>query len=202
MNALCRSLEENSIRTVSLQGTPCSDEVAVANGERLADNESVTLCHFSASSFSSSGLAHVCQGLQLNRNVEEISINGGELNEQKSCALAKVLQNNTYISSFKLARCKLDERAALELSRGLYKSQGLRELSLCRNGLSNQCMHYICEGIVQHPTLTHLSVDIEPIDDRGITMLCDMLQANRSITSFFSSTTLHSEMLAKMPLRH
>lgn len=181
MNHLLQQLEENRIKTVTLQGLQCSDEDAVVLGELLSRNDSASLLASLLGKLIFSSRPDVCVPWTVlqqehSRDLDQWRSSGCR---KCDCSCGSVTQNNTRICSFTLARAKFGVQAALELGRGLSQNRGLHQLSLCSNGLTNTCMRLICEGIARHPRLTHLSVDIEPID---VSMLCDMLSVNRSIT--------------------
>ena len=113
--------------------------------------------------------------------------------------IAKMLTENTTVTSLNLCYNKLDSECVDKICEMLAHNNTLTHLDLSVNKLDSECADKICEVLAHNNTLTALDLSVNKLDSECADKICEGLAHNNTLTALdLSGNKLDSECADKI----
>lgn len=131
--------------------------------------------------------------LQINSSLEKLDLGDCDLGMQSVIAFATVLTQNQTVMGININRPVLygeQEESTVHLSNMLKENYHLAELHLCKHGITNYGMKYLCDALFLNSSLRYLdvswlSVVSNNIRGKGLVDLSQAMQENLVLSNIY-----------------
>ena len=141
----------------------------------------------------------IAKMLTENTTVTSLELSGKKLASECAYNIFEMLCNNNSLTSLFLSGSKLDSECADKICEGLCISNTLTHLDLSHNELDSECTDKICEGLCNNNTLEYLNLSRNKLGSECADKICEGLCNNNTLRRLvLSDNKLDSEGAGKI----
>uniref|UniRef100_A0A6B2L5K2 Uncharacterized protein n=1 Tax=Arcella intermedia TaxID=1963864 RepID=A0A6B2L5K2_9EUKA len=206
-DTLCGLLKERGITSVIIKGRQMTDEMVLAmnkllNGSKICllelfeaqlqgnkidvllhnlhTNITLKILRLPYNDLGIEGIKHLCGSLSINKTLQELSLEGNEI-EEESLSLLCSCGPDLCLTSLSLANCNLQPPGGTHIANLLKSNTTLKSLGLPGNELKLEGITPISQALRNNTLLTSLDLSNNLLGVPGINTLCNSLLHNTTL---------------------
>ncbi|XP_060027914.1 leucine-rich repeat-containing protein 34 isoform X2 [Erinaceus europaeus] len=182
---LCRVLRKNlNFQGLDMRYNSISDVGAYYASKLLQKNKTLKYLRMTGNKIENEGGMFFAAMLQINSSLEKLDLGDCDLGMQSVIAFATVLTQNQTVMGININRPVLygeQEESTVHLSNMLKENYHLAELHVCKHGITNYGMKYLCDALFLNSSLRYLDVSCNRITQDAMVFLADVLKTNTTL---------------------
>ena len=148
-----------------------SDAGAVALGQALHHNSTLTHLYLSNNGISDAGAVALSQAVHHNSTLIQLHLSNDSISDAGSLALAQALRHNSTLIQLHLSNNRISDPGAEALAQALHHNSTLIQLHLSNNSISDAGSLALAQALRHNTTLTWLDLSNNSISDTGAVSL-------------------------------
>ena len=170
----------SALHYLSLQGTNCGEQGALAVTEMLRSNDTLLQLNIPDNPLGCKGVTYIAEALKSNRTLNCLDLIQTDCSDEGAAALADMLRSNKTLGKLSISSCfntehvwsnKVGKDGAVALADALRDNNSLKELHLRNNDITDEGFKCLAEALLENTALEELCVEYPAHPGDGLAAL-------------------------------
>ena len=177
---IIKTMRKHSTLThLNLSGISVTQEVEDDLTSLVADNANLNYLALADCKLKDSFLVKLPEALNAHKELLQLNLSSNTFSATAAASISKVVTNNARLEGLQMADCKLSETCLLRVVRALNKLNGIVNLNLTGNVLSDLAVEMLAKVVVNNSRLKKIELAGCKLNNTGIIKLVEAMDSGR-----------------------